>query len=320
MLKAHDYARQRKGPAFVHAHVIRPYSHSLSDDEVHYRPTSERDADAARDPLTTYPGTPARLRRNSPPKRIKLAQIATQVDEEIEAATGTALSSLRRNRTADTIYNLRSTRPTSDPTAQRSSTPRTIRSSVASRSTMVDLINSRLRDEMVRDPRSLLVFGEDVADVSRDASLGDVKGKGGVPFKVTWGLQSSLGGVRVYNSPSRAEAKYRGARAIGLATRGMKPVVEIQFFDYIWPAYMQLRDELALLRWRSNNANRQPVVVRVNSYGGYPQGWRGVSLADGCGDLHRRAGVAGDLFVNSILDANGLLRIGDPLRGSGALP
>ncbi|MFN7529544.1 MAG: thiamine pyrophosphate-dependent enzyme, partial [Gemmatimonas sp.] len=255
MQRAVQYARERKGPALVHAKVIRPYSHSLSDDEVFYRPPEERDADAARDPLTTFP---AWLIANGHATAEELQALRDTVDAEVLAATDDALE--QPMPTAESVpYAVYS--PDVDPTSERFDTEDDPQFEGGA-TTMVDLLNACMRDEMARDER-ILVFGEDVADVSRDQSLGTVKGKGGV-FKVTHGLQSKFGSARVYNSPL-AEANIVG-RAIGLAHRGFKPVVEIQFFDYIWPAFMQIRDELATMRWRSNNAFSSPVVIRT-TYG-----------------------------------------------------
>src|ERR1019366_1218217 len=295
MLKAHDYARQRKGPALVHAHVIRPYSHSDADDEIQYRPPSERQADAARDPLTTFP---AHLLEQGVATDAELEIISNQVNEEIDVAVGIALASPQP--TVDTLFRYVYS-PDVDPTAEQFDTEDDPQFD-GQPTTMVDLLNACLRDEMARDPR-ILLFGEDVADASREANLPDVKGKGGV-FKVTWGLQKKFGGTRVFNTPL-AEANIVG-RAIGLATRGMKPVVEIQFFDYIWPAYMQLRDELVVMRWRSNNANAAPVVVRV-TYGGYLKGGAVYHSQTGAAIF---TGVPGLRVVcpATALDANGLLR------------
>src|SRR5918999_3899540 len=261
--QAADYARARKGPALVHAHVIRPYSHSLSDDEVHYRTAAERQADAEKDPLARLP---KHLLEQGLADQAALDRISKEVDEEVQAAVEVALRSPQP--ATDTIYRYVYS-PDIDPTSEQFDTEDDPHF-VGDPTTMVDLLNICLRDEMARDPR-ILLFGEDVADCSREQHLGDVKGKGGV-FKVTWGLQRAFGGERVYNSPL-AEANIIG-RAIGLATRGLKPVVEIQFFDYIWPAYMQLRNELALMRWRSNNTFASPVVVR-GTYGGGPEGGAG---------------------------------------------
>jgi 2-oxoisovalerate dehydrogenase E1 component len=294
MQRAVDYARKRKGPALVHAHVIRPYSHSLSDQETKYRTPGEREADAARDPVTTFPKW---LIAEGHATEAELAKIKEEVEAEVQAATDAALAAEQPGpETVERfVYS-----PDVDPTSEQFDTEDDPQFS-GNETTMVDLLNACMRDEMRRDQK-IVIFGEDVADASREAALDKVKGKGGV-FTVTLGLQKEFGAARVYNSPL-AEATIVG-RAIGLAIRGFKPVVEIQFFDYIWPAYMQLRNELATMRWRSNGDFASPVVVRT-TYGGYIRGaiyhsQTGASLFTHCPGLRV-------VCPATALDANGLLR------------
>src|SRR5580658_9413705 len=301
--RAARYCREGHGPAFVHAHVIRPYSHSLSDDERLYRPDAERERDAQRDPVTR---TQMFLLREGILDANGIDKLEKEVEAELQIAVDRALEALppAPESVLNFVYS-----PDIDPTSEAFDTQPVVSDAPVdakkpATKTMADLITGTLRDEMKRDER-IVIFGEDVADCSREEYLKRklVKGKGGV-FKLTFGLQCEYGADRVFNAPL-AEAAIVG-RAIGMATRGLKPVVEIQFFDYIWPAMMQIRDELSVIRWRSNNGFSCPIVIRV-AIGGYLTG--GAIYHSQCGEstFTHIPGLR-VVFPSNSLDAAGLLR------------
>lgn len=293
MREAVAYAREHRLPAFVHGYVTRPYSHSLSDDEKLYKTQAEREHEAQRDCLTRFPKF---LVDQGIAAAEEISQIMREVDEELQAVTDRVLAAAAPAPETALLHLYSETLPPTAPVFASepvfAGDPRT----------MVDEINLTLHEEMARDAR-MVVFGEDVADCSREENLGEVKGKGGV-FKATYGLQSKFGSARVFNSPI-AEASIAG-RAIGMAVRGLKPVVEVQFFDYIWPAYMQIRDEMATMRWRSNGMWSCPAVIRV-AIGGYLTGGAIYHSQNGEVLFTHNPGLR-VVFPSNALDACGLLR------------
>ena len=297
MTEAVAWCRAGNGPAFVHGHVVRPYSHSESDDERAYRSAREIEADVLRDPLPRFREY---LLREGVTVAETLEALERGVDAEVQEASDRAVAAAIPKIASIPLHVYsEDLNPASAVFARE---PR--ETPDAKPKTMADLINSCLHEEMRRDQR-IVVYGEDVADASRDEALraGEVKGKGGV-FKLTAGLQTEFGAERVFNSPL-AEANIVG-RALGYAVRGMKPVVEIQFFDYIWPALHQMRNELSNLRWRSNGTFSAPLVIRC-PIGGYLTGGSIYHSQSGEVMFTHTPGIR-VVMPSNARDANGLLR------------
>ncbi|GAC1648285.1 MAG: dehydrogenase E1 component subunit alpha/beta [Acidobacteriaceae bacterium] len=299
MVEAVAYCRAGHGPAVIHGHVVRPYSHSLSDDERQYRSEQEVQADSLRDPIARMQ---LWLLREGILDSEGITRLEQQVDEEVQRAADRAVHAVLPNPTREAIERHVYSEDLRPGDACFDTAPEPTADS--SERTMAELINHCLKDEMRRDDR-IIVFGEDVADATRDEALraGKIKGKGGV-FKLTVGLQTEFGNDRCFNSPL-AEANILG-RAIGMAARGLKPVVEIQFFDYIWPAMHQMRNELAPFRWRSNGTWSAPMVVRC-PIGGYLTGGSIYHSQSGESIFTHTPGVR-VVMPSNALDAAGLLR------------
>ena len=300
--RAVKHIRQGRGPALVHAHVVRLNSHSNSDDERLYKLPGEREAEAGSDPVSGFE-TFLVSEGILAPEALKELRHGIQAEINDAICRAEALPAPEPQSACQHLFS-----PEEVVTVETSPEPtppaETIPAGASAREdlTLVEMINRTLDQEMERDPR-IVVFGQDIADLSRSQNLDQLKGKGGV-FKATAGLQRKHGDLRVFNSPL-AEANIVG-RAIGMAVRGLRPVVEIQFFDYIWPAMMQIRNELGMMRWRSNGNFAAPVVIRV-PIGGYVRGGALYHSQTGEAIFCHCPGLR-VLYPSSARDACGLLR------------
>ncbi len=251
------------GPVLVQAHVTRPFSHSLSDDHEYYRTKQELAAETARDCLPRFEKW---LLAEGGFAEDQLAAIRVEVDTEVREAVNTAIAAKKPDPSTALDHLYATENSPLDVSLYGDKKP-VVDKKGADPIPMGQAINRCLADEMRRDKR-VVIFGQDVADATKPEALEACKGKGGV-FKITAGLQREFGSDRAFNGPI-AEANIVG-RGFGMAVRGLRPVCEVQFFDYIWPAMTQIRGECATMRYRSGGKQSAPVVIRT-PIGGYLRG------------------------------------------------
>jgi 2-oxoisovalerate dehydrogenase E1 component len=287
--KAIEYIKSGNGPALIEANVVRLQSHSSSDDQKKYRNKEDLEKDKQNDPIEKYE---SRLKREGMITDEEYQKIWKEINEEIDEAADRAFKSSDPDPkdAARYVYDESGLKESLD---YEKNTP------AGDKIVMVDAINHGLHEEMKKN-KAMYIFGEDIADM-----------KGGV-FTATKGLSTSFGDDRVFNSPL-AEASILGV-ANGMALAGLKPVVEIQFGDYIWPAFMQMKNETATMRYRSNNAWSTPVVVRV-AVGGYIHG--GLCHSQNIESIYAHLPGIFIAYPSNAADAKGLLktacRINDPV-------
>lgn len=296
MTEAVSFIRKNRKPALVHANVTRPYSHSLSDDHGMYRTKAELAAEAQLDVFNAYPKF---LVESGIITEAEREEVLKKVSAEVKAAMDKAITTeWPAPETAEKhLYS-------EDHDIRGEEFDRPANFTGKDDVPMAASINKVLRTEFAKNPL-LRMWGEDVADFFEKERLSnpELKGKGGV-FKLTANVQRESRDGQVFNSPL-AEANVIG-RAIGASIRGIKPVVEIQFFDYIWTAYMQLKNEMATLRYRSGGDFTCPMVVRV-PIGGYLKGGAIYHSQSGESLFTHVPGIR-VAFPSNSADAAGLLR------------
>ncbi len=296
MSEAAKYIRSTRKPALVHATVTRPYSHSLSDDHGMYRTKAELAEEGLRDVFNAFPKF---LIEAGVITETERADLLKKVSADLKTAMDKAITTEwpKLDTVMDHLYS-----EEVDITGSKFEAPADF--SGKDDVPMAASINKVLRTEFNKNPL-LRMWGEDVADFFEKERLDnpELKGKGGV-FKLTANVQRESKDGQVFNSPL-AEANIIG-RAIGMAIRGIKPVVEIQFFDYIWTAYMQLKNEMATLRYRSGGDFKCPMVVRV-PIGGYLKGGAIYHSQSGESLFTHVPGIR-VAFPSNSADAAGLLR------------